>query len=607
MRSPARETAQGRAPSFHSEGVGVHCERKLNPHRFASHFRDMSQRSLFWGAVLGLSWTLGACSGHLGAPGDDASGDGLVGAGASNGIEGGEGSEDLELASGLELEGDPKYFRVVRLTHGEWEASVRDVLLLPAVTGLSTGFIPDPPEGHFDNNEKALYVTDTLWLDYQRTAESVAESVAGDAAALARLGSAGDAAGFINTVGRRAFRRALTPEETAAYQALWNSGATYFASGDAFKDGAQVFIEALLQSPHFLYRIQLSEAGTRLVGGELATRVSYFLRGTTPSDALLDAASAGQLDTPEGLLAVVTAMLDEDGARLALERFHGQLFGLERYDSILKDATNFPEYSEALNQTFREADLLYFSRLYTGGFGLRELLLSNVAFVNDATAFVYGVPSPGAALAPVTLDGSRPGFLTRAGFLAYNGTLNDPDPIHRGVDINRKLLCTNISPPPGEIPPLPPYEPGQTNRERVVAHTEAPSADGSPSQCAGCHGPLINPPGFALENFDAIGRARTTDNGKPVDTTGSFGQLDGQQTFSGIVELAGLLAESRKVHSCYAAHISEFAFARDLGTNDVPLLDAMELQSREQNYSVRDLVLAVVGSERFALSISGSP
>jgi hypothetical protein len=132
---------------------------------------------------------------------------------------------------------------------------------------------------------------------------------------------------------------------------------------------------------------------------------------------------------------------------------------------------------------------------------LREILLSDVAFVEQKTAGFYGLSSNATELTQVTVGPDRPGFLTRLGFLAYNGSLSHPDPIHRGVDINNRFLCAHISPPAGEIPPLPDAIPGQTNRQRVEAHT----GDGF---CGSCHATLINPPGFALENFDPSGRWR---------------------------------------------------------------------------------------------------
>ena len=274
--------------------------------------------------------------------------------------------------------------------------------------GLSSSFIPDPPDGKFSNNERALYVTDTLRTDYQRSAETVAETVATDPTKLAKLGAAGDSGGLIASVGRRAFRRALTAEEQGAYATLWAQGATFYQSGDAFADGARVFIEALLQSPDFVYRVELTPDGTRLSGLELATKISYLLRNTTPSEDLLNAAASGGLDTNEGLTSVVSQILEEDGARLALESFHRELFGLDRYSAILKNTTNFPAYNEALNPVLMDADLLFFDYVYGQNRGLREILTSDVAFVNDATAGFYGLTSSSPALTQTQLDEAVP-------------------------------------------------------------------------------------------------------------------------------------------------------------------------------------------------------
>jgi hypothetical protein len=508
------------------------------------------------------------------------------------------GSEVLVLEGGLEIKGQPKYHRVVRLTHEQWENAVEDTLGLSAPPGESSGFIPDPPNGKFSNNERALYVTDSLRLDYQRGAENVAQQVATNSSLLGSWGS--DPTSVIQTVGRRAFRRALTPEEITRYQTLWATGPGFFQSGNDFADGIRVFLEAILQSPHFLYRVQLSEAGARLSGYELATKLSFLLRNTTPSEELLDAAESGAIDTDDGLASVASQLIEEAGATSVMERFHDELFGLHRYNAILKSPTAFPTYTEALNDVLYEADVLFFSHLFRTGGGVRSILTSNVAFVNDATAEFYGLSVQNQDLAQIELDANRPGFLTRLGFLSYNANLVDPDPIHRGVDINNRLLCAELTPPPGEIPPLPPPIPGQTNRQRVTAHT-------GEGVCAGCHGQIINPPGFALEGFDAMGRLRTTDNGQPVDTSGTFSLLEGGQAFEGIVDLAELLAQSRRVHACYSAHIAEYALTRDLGAGEKGLLEAMAGASASSDVSIKELLVQVVTSPRFTTATSETP
>lgn len=551
---------------------------------------------VFYGAVLAAALSATGqwgCTGVLGTPtGEDA--------GDAPGVTpvGKDGEDVVVLSGGLEIKGKPKYHRVIRLTHEQWESAVQDALGLATPPEQASGFIPDPPDGTFSNNERALYVTDSLRLDYQRAAEEVAAGVAENSELLSSWGSDPDT--VIQAVGRRAYRRALTPEETSRYQALWTRGAEFFQSGDAFADGVQIFLEALLQSPHFLYRLELGEAGQRLSGTELATKLSFLLRDTTPSEELLSAAESGVLDTDEGLADVANQMVEEAGAVAIARRFHDELFGLDRYDAILKNQEAFPSYTEALNDVLYEADSLFFSHLFQTGGGVRSILTSTVAFANDATAPFYGLSLGSPELSEVQLGPERPGFLTRIGFLAYNANLSHPDPIHRGVDINHRLLCAELAPPPGEIPALPAPEPGQTNRQRVTDHTEV-------GVCAGCHGDLINPPGFALENFDAMGQLRTTDNGQPVDTTGSYGLLEGDQSFTGIGELTQKLAESRRVHACYAVHVAQYALSRDLGGGETEMLEAMADASINSNLSIKELLARVVTSPRFTTRPSELP
>ncbi len=553
--------------------------------------------ALYFGAI-GCTAALDGDADASGSSGGSSSGTGgstsSTGGGGNTG-----GGEVVTLPGGLKLKGRPEYYRVVRLTHPQWENSVRDVLQLDAATGLSTSFISDPPDGKFSNNERALYVTDTLRVDYQRSAETVAESVATDPAKLAKLGPAGDSAAVIAATGKRAFRRDLSEKEQAAFEALWASGATFYASGNAFADGARVFVEALLQSPHFIYRVELSPDGQRLSGAELATKVSFLLRNTTPSDDLLNAAASGALDTDEGLESLVLQMLEETDTRVVAEHFHGELFGLERYKSILKNTTMFPTFSEELNPVLMEADSLFFDYVYAENRGLREILTSDVAFVNADIAGFYGLTSQSPTLTQVVLDGSRPGYFTRVGFLAYNANLSVPDPIHRGVDVNNRILCAELSPPPGEIPPLPDPIPGQTNRQRVTAHT-------GEGICGNCHNNVINPPGFALETFDAMGQARTMDNGNPIDTTGTLNVLDGMLTFTDITDMTTQLAETNVAHACYAANLAEFAFGRDIGAGESELITALQAASRESDASVKNLLLAMIKSPQFVSARSGA-
>ena len=495
----------------------------------------------------------------------------------------------------VSLDGTPTRSRLVRLTHAQWEHSVRDVLRLDQDPGLSVSFAGDPPNGSFSNNERALSMTPNLRLDYQRAAEALSERVARDPAALSRLFSESeDSAAFIAAFGRRVYRRELSADEQARYLALYDLGPSVFASGDARADGAQLVLEAMLQSPHFVYRTELGDDGAPLSGYEIASKLSFLFRNTTPSDELLDAAAAGELDQPDRVVELARQMLDSPDAAEAISRFHGELFGLDRYLSIAKDPNVFPEHDEAINPVLARAEELFLDRLYREGLGLEELLTSTVAYANEQLAPFYGVEVSGSELQEVDLGPERPGLFTRLGFLAYNGTLRDPDSIHRGVEINRTMMCASLSPPPGIIPALPTVEPGQTNRERVNAHT-------GPGTCgAGCHTTIINPIGFAFENFDSMGQLRDTDNGKPVDTSSAYSFDEGLIEFDGAPELMALIAASPRAHACYARHLAEFGLGRDIDGQDKAMIDALQRASVLDGESVKDLLMAVVTSPAFS-------
>ncbi len=536
------------------------------------------------------------------APGGASGGGTSAGGVTGGGGMGTAGTDDPGvgvLPGGVSLDGKPIYYRVVRLTHEQWENAARAALQLPAAPGLSSGFSPDPPDGKYGNNERALYLTSGLWADYQRAAEDLAQRVVGDAAALARLGSAADSGAFIRSLGRAAFRRALRADEEQRYAKLMASGPTLVGSGNAFSDGAFVVIAAMLQSPSFLYRIELTPNGARLSGSELASKLSFLLRESPPDRALIDLAESGGLAQDAALLQVARDLLADEAITAPINHFFGEWFSLDRYNSILKDKTLFPTYAESLNASLLASDRRFFQHVFETGGGLRDILTTRVAYVDAATAPLYGLSAPGAGLSQVMLDEGRPGFFTRVGFLANNATLRDPDPIHRGVDIIRRVLCIPLDPPAGEIPPLPPFVPGQTNRERVAAHT----GEGS---CGGCHRTLINPLGFAFEAFDALGQARTMDNGKPIDTSGEFAFADGTKSFAGPAELAKLLGDSQQAHGCYAANVAEFALARDLGGLDEELVSLLQAQSLQQSLSIKDALLALVQSKTFTVALGGS-
>ena len=357
--------------------------------------------ALVLGLVASCNGAIGDANGNPGsgaATGTGSGGNGLSGGG---GASGSAGTGGVPAAPGLTLDGAPIFSRYVRLTHEQWENTVRDLLQLPAVPGLSATFTGDPPGSTFANNERRLFMTSGLWSDYETAAETLSQQVARDATALSRVtGGTTAAATFIRNFGRRAYRRDLTAAEETTYGTLFTSGATIFASGNAFADGVQLVIETMLQSPYFIYRMESGAAGQPLTGYEAATKLSYLLRNTMPDNTLLDAAKAGSLNTPDGIAAQAQTMLDAMPARTVFQRFHTELFGIDRYANIQKNATLFPKFNATVAADLRAADLQLFDYVYAQGLGFKDLLLSPVAFVNQNTASLYGMTATGTTFCP---------------------------------------------------------------------------------------------------------------------------------------------------------------------------------------------------------------
>ncbi|WP_240359542.1 DUF1592 domain-containing protein [Pyxidicoccus trucidator] len=499
--------------------------------------------------------------------------------------------------------------RMARLTHAQWSSTVQELLRLDAPpTALADGFRADPAQSGFlfDNDARALSVDEALWGAYQRAAAELAGQVTTDAAKLARIlpppASTAEerARAFVESFGLRAHRRPLTSEEVESYLALYRKGPQAYAATPAFEGGIRLVLEAFLQSPHFLYRVERSTQARQdrvpLDDYEVASRLSYGLWGAMPDDALFTAAREGALHSREEVTTQARRMLQDARAKKVVEAFHRTLFDVPRYATIRPSPTRFPEVSERFAEyATRENTLFVQDVVFSRQGRYSDLLTSPATFVNAELASVYGLSGTFTAdFVPVTLDSrERKGVLTQVGFLASHATSADPDPIHRGVFLSERILCRKIGAPPANIPPLPAPE-GRTNREVVTSHTEAPG-----TVCASCHANLINPLGFPFENFDAIGRYRTTDNGHPVDASASPRLAGETVQVRDALDLADALAASEPVHACYARHWVEYLHGRPFADEDGPLVERLGKLSKEDGLSIVDLVVEVVTSEGF--------
>jgi hypothetical protein len=533
--------------------------------------------------------------GNGGTPGAGTSSTGGSGAGTTGGTAGTQGA-----GAPLDLEGTPQYQRAIRLTKSQWARSVQDLLKLSAPSGLEVTF-QDPVTTitDFSNNELVLGVDQRAHDDFEAAADKLATQVTQTDAALAKVYTGTDAAGFISTFGRRVYRRPLTSAEQSAYMTVYTSGTSLAGTQSAFTKGASAVIRAMLQSPYFLYRTELGAANSPLNGYEMAAKLSLWLRGTTPSDALLDsAAGPGKLDTAEGAAALATTMLGESTAAEVMARFHSELLHFERYDTISK--INVPTYKDSLNDEYLQMSKLFFDKIYSQGLGVKEILTSTKGFVGPGTAAQYGIAAPANGFEERDLGAQRVGYFSQLPFLSLYAFNAEPDSIHRGVSINVDVLCAKLGPPAATIPPVPPLQPGQTNRQRISTLTAG---------CGGsCHNDQINPMGFAFEHFDGMGKYQDTENGGlTIDSNAKYTFADGSRSFSGAAELMQILATTPQTHTCYSKKLSEFAMQRDIVAKDMPLLTALTNVSMGASGSVKQVIIELVKNDAFRLRSGGTP
>lgn len=491
---------------------------------------------------------------------------------------------------------------VTRLTHLQWENSVRDLLVLEQRPGVSSEFLNDQLNvGNFDRLASALEVQPGLWEGYREAAETLAADAAQDPERLDAIAPdvTGDGAeraeSFVRSFVTRAYRRPLTDEEVSRHVTIMMASDESFAGEPTFADRAELLIRAVLQSPHFLYRVDTTTPGqgevVELDPYERASRLSYAVWNSAPDDALLNAAEAGELDSPEGFRSHVLRMLEDPKASEMILDFHGQLFRFDHFDEMSKDSERFPEFTDTTPESMRtELELFLVDTLHTRDGTFRDLMRSRTTFVDDSLAALYGVSSPGEEFARVELDQSeRRGLLTRLGFLATNATAYDPNPIHRGVFVNEHILCNEIPLPPDDFS-IPEGVEGNTNRERIEAAT---------GECGSvCHTPLINPAGYAFESYDALGKWRTEDGGFPVDTTGAL-RFDGElNSFEGPLDFIDAIAESPQAHTCYVKHWFEYLHGA-LPQREEPLVARVAQVSHQTDAPLKAIIAGLLVNDVF--------
>jgi len=407
---------------------------------------------------------------------------------------------------------------------------------------------------------------------------------------------------FVEKLGARAFRRPLTAAESTRFVGVAENAQTSLKD---FHAGLEFAVAGLLQSPNFLFRVELGETDPadakrlRYTDYELASRLSYTLWNTTPDSTLLDAAQRGELTTSAGLMRESTRLIGDARAEAALDNFNAERLGLAELANLSKADTVYKGLDDNLRNALRDDVLRTLGQYTQNGQDFLGLFDTKTAFVTPALAQIYGVPMNGTTLTKVELPDSanRIGLLGKPAFLALNAHSNETSPTLRGKYIRERVLCQSIpAPPPNVVPVLGEPDPNApTMRDRLKAHATDVS-------CSSCH-LQMDPLGLPLEHFDAIGRWRADDKGHALDTTGN---LDGEE-FDGAVELSQLLRDDPRVAACIARQLYRYATAHVETDGEAPQIDQLVAQFESSGHDFRGLVNQVVLSEGFRYAAKESP
>ncbi|HYV48979.1 MAG TPA: DUF1588 domain-containing protein, partial [Myxococcaceae bacterium] len=491
----------------------------------------------------------------------------------------------------------PPPFTLQRLQARQYRRAV-EMLLGPEAAAVVT-----PPEDAAVNGFKAignaqLSISTAMALRYESSAFAAADAALATPAQRAWLVGCdpSDAClrSFVARFGRRAFRRSLTGDEISAWAAL---GADAAATLNDFSGGVGAVAAAMLQSPDFLYLVEVGAPDPEhpgrwvLTGPELAARMAFFLTGGPPADALLDAAETGELGTDEGRRRWAWRLALGDGARAALREFWGEHLGLDALSTLAKDPGAFPDFSPALAADMREETLAFADDLvWDEDLDARELLRARFTFASGALADLYGIARPAGGFGRVELPagGMRAGLLGQAAFLALRSHESQTSPTRRGLFVRERLLCEPVNQPPAQVGVmLPPPDGAVTMRQRLAAHRSNPA-------CSGCH-LMMDDIGLGLESFDGIGRLRTLDRGVEIDPNSD---LDGR-AFAGAAELGELLAEDPRVMRCLQRNLFRAAVGHVETPGEAEPMSRMEEAFAASGYRLRSLLVEIAAGDAF--------
>ena len=409
------------------------------------------------------------------------------------------------------------------------------------------------------------------------------------------------AAEIVSRLARRAYRRPVTPADLDTLLGFFESGRE---SGGSFEAGIQLALERMLVDPDFLLRVERDPAGAapgqpyRLSDVEIASRLSFFLWGSIPDEPLLDAAERGALTDPTGLDAQVGRMLADPRARSLVDDFALQWLHLRNLEDVTGDPVPFPDFDDNLVEAFRQETTLFLASTLREDRSVLDLLDADYTFVNERLARHYGIRGVyGSRFRRVTLPDreQRGGLLGHGGLLALTSYPTRTSPVLRGKWLLDTILGAPPPSPPADVPALPERgDGGRTTsvRERLERHRQAPA-------CATCHA-SIDPPGFALEQFDGLGAWRTTDEfGNPIDARAT---MPNGRTVEGLAGLRALLLERpEQFAGTVTGKLLSYALGRGLEHADKPTVRAVVRDAAADDYRWSALIAGIAKSPAFLM------
>lgn len=559
---------------------------------------------------IGSSASTGTGTAPSNSSGGTGNGTGTAGAGSGNGGGGSGGTTTGaggSAGSSVPVVFAPSQGAYRRLTSTAFKNSLRDLLGGAVTVGELE---PDSwSVGGFASVSAATVSISQVGVeDYQTAIDAATTQVFADTTRRDKVlgckpASATDTTcfqSFVKTFGRAAWRQPLTTAQLTRYSQLISSVAS--SMGDVY-EGMRAGMSGLLQSPNFLYRLELGAAPAtggngfwQYTSAEMASRLSYFLTNSTPDSTLLDLAANNGLNTVDAVSQQATRLLNTTAGHESVKNFATELYQLGIIAGRAKDPTLYPQYTAALqNGMMQEIPAMWEGIVFTQNGSALDLLTTRNTFVTKELATLYGLSTTGlssTALSAATLpaNGLRAGLLGTAGFLSLYASQKEGSPTQRGKFIRQILLCQTIPNPPPNVNlnlPDPPAGTVLTKREKLFNHEAVMS-------CATCH-QLMDPLGLTLENFDAIGGSRTTDQGQPIDVSGD---LDGT-SFDGPIALGQTLANRPETADCVVRNFYRYGTGHVETPSEQPVLDALKAQFRSGGYHVRDLLLAIVTSDGF--------